>query len=84
MAINHAHQAALNFFPCFVPRHFNMHAIALHHRLAQTVGVFMQLLQRAALRTDKAMTEHIVLVTADTNNLFLRVHGNLQATGGLA
>ena len=37
----------------------------------------MQLLQRAALRTNEAMTEHIVLVAADTNNLLLRVHGNL-------
>jgi hypothetical protein len=37
----------------------------------------MQLLQRAALWTDEAMTEHIVLIAADTNNLFLRVHGDL-------
>ena len=77
MTINHAHQSALDFFPRFVPTDFNMHAIALHHWLAQTVGVFMQLLQRAALRTDEAMAEHIVLVAADANNLLLRVHGDL-------
>ena len=77
MALNHAHQSALYFFPRFVPRDFNMHAIALHHRLAQTIRVFMKLLQCAALWTDEAMTEHIVFVATNTNNLFLRIHGNL-------
>ena len=83
VTFDHTHQTAFYFFPRFVPRHFNVHTVALHHRLAQTIGVFMQLLQGAALRTNKPMAEHIVFVAANTHHLFLWVHSDFQTAGGL-
>jgi hypothetical protein len=54
-----------------------MFAIALHEWLAQTVGVLMQLLQRAAFGANESMTEYIVTVATNTHHLFLRIDGDL-------
>ena len=83
MTFNDAHESAFHFFPCFIPCDFHMHAIALHHGHAQTIRVFVQLLQRAALGANKAVTENVVLVATNTHHLFLRVHGDFQTAGGL-
>jgi hypothetical protein len=54
-----------------------------HERLAESVRVFMQLLERGPLRADEARREDIILIAA--NALHHPVsHLNLQATGGLA
>jgi hypothetical protein len=66
--LNHTHEPALNCCPRLIPRHFNVFAIALDHRFAKTVWVFVQLLQRAALRAYKTFTKYIVAVASDSSN----------------
>ncbi len=66
--LNHAHEPALNCCPRFVPCHFDMLAIALDHWFAKTVWVFVQLLQRAALRANETFTKHVVAVASDSSN----------------
>ena len=77
MTLDDSHQTVIHYLPCFFPRHFDMFAIALHERLAQAVGVLMQLLQCAALRTDESVTEYVFLISANTHHLFLRIDGDL-------
>ena len=68
MLLDHAHEPALNRCPRFIPRHFNVFAIALDHRFAKTVWVFVQLLQRAALRANETFTKHIIAVASDSSD----------------
>ena len=77
MTLDDSHQTVIHYLPCFFPRHFNMFAIALHQWLAQTVGVLMQLLQRAAFGANESMTKYIVTVATNTHHLFLRIDGDL-------
>ena len=83
MAINDTGEAVVYCLPCFFPRHLDMHAIALDQRLAQTVRIFVELLERASLRANEAMAEHIFLITSDAHDLFGGRNRNLQTTGGL-
>ena len=79
MFIDDAHEATINFLPRFVPTHFNMYAIAFHQRLAQTIWVFVQLLQRAALWTNEAFTKYVITVA--TNARYRSIfHGDFQTT----
>jgi hypothetical protein len=66
--LDYAHEPAFNFCPRFTPCHFNMLAIALDHWFAKSVWVFVQLLQRAALRADETFTEHIITVASDSSH----------------
>ena len=68
MFVNDAHEAAINFLPRFVPTHFNVYAIALHQRLAQTIWVFVQLLQRAALWTNEAFTKYVIAIATNARH----------------
>ena len=80
--LDYTHEPAFNFCPRFIPRHFNVFAIALDHWFAKTVWVFVQLLQRAALRANETFTKYVVAVASDSSNgpIF---HGDLQTTRGL-
>ena len=50
--VDHLSETAIDRFPRFVPRHFDVSTISLEQRLAEPVGVFVQLLERRTLRTD--------------------------------
>jgi hypothetical protein len=71
MSFNDAHETVMNGLPRFFPTHFNVHAILFHQWSAQTIGVFMQLLQRASLWTYKAMTKDIITVASNTHYLLI-------------
>ena len=77
MFVNDTHEAAVNFLPRFVPTHFNMHAIAFHQRLAQTIWVFVQLLQRAALWTNEPFTKYVAAIAANARHRSI-FHGDFQ------
>jgi hypothetical protein len=66
--LNHAHEPALNCCPRFIPRHFNVFAIALNHWFAKSVWVFVQLLQRAALWANETFAKYVVAVASDSSN----------------
>ena len=66
--LDYAHEPSLNCNPRFVPRHFNVFAIALNHWFAKTVWVFVQLLQRAALWANETFTKHVVAVASDSSH----------------
>jgi hypothetical protein len=68
MLLDYAHEPAFNFCPRFVPRHFNVFAIALNHWFAKTVWVFVQLLQRAALWANETFAKYVVAVASDSSN----------------
>ena len=68
MLVNDAHEAAINFLPRFVPTHFNVHAIAFHQRLAQTIWVFVQLLQRAALWANESFTKYVIAIATNARH----------------
>jgi hypothetical protein len=55
-----------------------MFAVALDERLAQPIGIFVQLLQRAALRTDEPLAERILSITTDAFDLDT-LHLDLEA-----
>jgi hypothetical protein len=56
-------------------------AIALDHWFAKTVWVFVQLLQRAALRTNETFTEHIITVASNACHSAI-FDGDFQTTRG--
>ena len=68
MLLDYAHEPSLNCCPRFVPRHFNVFAIALNHWFAKTVWVFVQLLQRAAFRANETFAKYVVAVASDSSN----------------
>ena len=79
MCINHTHKSTLNFGPRFLPRNFYVYSVALHKWFAQTIWVFMQLLECAALRTDESMTKYIIAISTNTRN-FVALNCDLEPT----
>jgi hypothetical protein len=79
MFIDDAHEAAINFLPRFVPTDFNVYAIALHQWLAQTIWVFVQLLQRAALWANETFTKYVVAIATNARHRAI-FHGDFQTT----
>lgn len=75
-------EATFDFTPRLVPFHFDVHAVALDQRLAQSIGVVVQLLQRAALRADVTARKDIVDVAANARDRAV-LHGDLETTAGL-
>ena len=58
-------QPALDLGERLVPRRLDEHAVALHQRRAQAIGILMQVAQRRALGADEARAKHVGLVAAD-------------------
>jgi hypothetical protein len=56
-----------------------MYAIALHQWLAQTIWVFVQLLQRAALWADEPFTKYVITVAANARHCTI-FNGDFQTT----
>jgi hypothetical protein len=56
-----------------------MYAIALHQWLAQTIWVFVQLLQRAALWANETFTKDVIAIAANTRHRAI-FHGDFQST----
>jgi hypothetical protein len=83
MCIDHTHKSALNFGPRFLPRNFYVFAIALDEWFAQTIWVFVQLLECAALRTDEPMTKYIIAVSTNARD-FVSFNGDLEPACCLA
>jgi hypothetical protein len=79
MFIDDAHEATINFLPRFIPTHFNVHAIALHQWLTQTIWVFMQLLQRAALWANETFTKNVIAIATNARHCAI-FNGDLQTT----
>ena len=84
VALDHAPDAVSDGLPCLLPRDLHVHAVFLQQRPAQAVGVLVQLLERAALRADEPVAEHVVAVAADAHHLLARPHRDLQSARGLA
>ena len=76
--LDHAAEAVLDGRPRLVPRHFDVHAVALDERSPQPIRILVELTQRRTLRADEALREHVVAVAADPCDLLgtVRVTGN--------
>ncbi len=60
MFVDQCREAAGDDVPRFVSKlDLDVHAVALHERLAQPIEVLVQLLQGAALGADEAGAEHV-------------------------
>ncbi len=54
-----------------------MLAVSFDQRFAQAIWVFMQLLERAALRADESMTQHVIAVATYARN-FVAFHRDFK------
>jgi len=66
----------------FVPRHLAPRVAVAHHRLAQPVGVVVQVSERRALGAQVALRPHVVAVTADQLDVLV-LDVDLQPTHAL-
>jgi len=65
VAIDDARQPALDLAPRVCPGDLDETAVTLDERTTQPVRILVQLLERAAFRTDESLREHVVAITAD-------------------
>ena len=80
---DHSAQSLVDLDPRLVPRHGDEFTVALHERCADAVRVLVQLLERASLRTDEALREHVVAVATDARD-GVTDDGDLQPARRLA